>query len=255
MWRTLRITLLLMVLATVALGAWRAQTRSTAWRNTLHVTIYPINADQRPATAGYLARLTGEDFAAIEQWLETQAGRYGIDLLRPIRIQLAPVRQQRAPAPPPHAGTFETMLWSLQLRYWVWRNDESPGPRPDIRLFVQYHDPLATQAVQHSVGLEKGLIGVANVFASRLEHGSNLVVIAHEMLHTLGASDKYDQTTLQPRYPDGYADAQRTPLYPQALAEIMGGRIPRSASQADIPGHLNATVVGGLTAREIGWLR
>lgn len=255
MWRTLRITLLLMVLATVALGAWRAQTRSTAWKNTLHVTIYPINADQRPATADYLARLSAEDFAAIERWLEAQAGRYGIELLRPVRVQLAPVLHQRAPQPPPRPGAFETALWSLQLRYWAWRNDKSPGPRPDIRLFVQYHDPLATHAVKHSVGLEKGLIGLANVFASRLEHGSNLVVIAHEMLHTLGATDKYDPASLQPQYPDGYAEPQRMPRYPQRRAEIMGGRIPRSAQQADIPSHLNATVVGALTAREIGWQR
>ncbi len=255
MWRTLRITLLLVVLATVALGAWRAQTRATAWKNTLHVTIYPINADQRPATADYLSRLSAEDFSAIEQWLEAQARRYGIDLLRPIRITLAPVRQQRAPQPPRRSDAFDNILWSLQMRYWAWRNDESPGPRPDIRLFVQYHDPRATPAVQHSVGIEKGLIGLANVFASRLEHGSNLVVMAHEMLHTLGASDKYDPATLQPRYPDGYAESQRTPLYPQRLAEIMGGRIPRSPLQADIPRALYATVVGPLTAREIGWLR
>ena len=255
MWRAIRITLLLLLLLTVALGAWREQTRATAWRHTLHVTIYPINADQRRATAAYLSRLSADDFSAIESWLEAQAGRYGIDLLRPIRIQLAPVRQQRAPAPPQHAGAFETIVWSLKLRYWVWRNDDSPGPRPDIRLFVQYHDPLVTQAVQHSVGLEKGLIGIANVFASRLEHGSNLVDIAHEMLHTLGASDKYDAITLQPQFPDGYAEPQRVPRYPQRRAEIMGGRIPRSTLQADIPDHLNSTVIGRQSAREIGWIR
>jgi len=254
MWRKLRIALLLIVLATVALGAWRAKTRTTEWRHTLFVAIYPINADGRDSTEQYIRQLDRQDFEAIETWLDEQAKRYGITLMQPIRIELAPPRTSRPPVPPARASGLDVLLWSLQMRYWAWQNDDIAGPRPDIRLFAQYQDPRANGTAQHSLGLEKGLIGLVNLFASRHEHGGNLVVLAHEMLHTLGASDKYDLATTLPRFPDGYAEPQRSPRYPQDLAEIMGGRIPLSDHEAEIPRHITHTIVGPVTAREIGWI-
>ncbi|KAA3653034.1 MAG: hypothetical protein DWQ11_09600 [Proteobacteria bacterium] len=255
MWRALRIAVLLVVLATVALGAWRAQHRATSWVNTLHVTIYPINADGREATARYIDQLEVQHFEPIADWLSREAQRYGIDTLKPLAITLAPPRNSLPPQPLRAPSALEAIVWSLQMRYWAWRNDDSPGPRPDVRLFVQYHDPAVTTAVQHSVGLEKGLIGLANVFASRAEHGSNLMVIAHEMLHTVGATDKYDPATLLPRFPDGYADPQQRPATPQTQAEVMAGRIPLTPERADIPLSLRYVRVGPATAAEIGWRR
>jgi hypothetical protein len=79
-------------------------------------------------------------------------------------------------------------------------------------------------------------------------------VIAHELLHTLGATDKYGNDNL-PRLPDGYAEPDRQPLYPQTFAELMGGRIPVTASEAEIPESLQQVVIGPLSAAEIGWTR
>ena len=45
MFRKLRIAVLLLILATVALGAWRSGARATEWKHTLHATVYPIAAD------------------------------------------------------------------------------------------------------------------------------------------------------------------------------------------------------------------
>ena len=45
------------------------------------------------------------------------------------------------------------------------------------------------------------------------------------------------------------------PRYPQEFAEIMGGRIPLSPTQAEMPRSLLETMVGERTAREIGWLK
>jgi len=56
----------------------------------------------------------------------------------------------------------------------------------DIRIFVLYHDPALTPVVPHSLGLAKGLIGVVYAFAAPEMTGGNNVVIAHEMLHTVG---------------------------------------------------------------------
>jgi len=75
----------------------------------------------------------------------------------------------------------------------------------------------------------------------------------HELLHTLGATDKYDLSNNQPLFPDGYAEPELTPLHPQLKAEIMGGRIPLSQLKAIIPSSLAKTVIGPKTANEIGW--
>ncbi len=81
------------------------------------------------------------------------------------------------------------------------------------------------------------------------------MVIAHELLHTFGASDKYDLATLQPIYPAGYAEPALRPRLPQSKAEIMGGRTPVDELNAEIPASLADTVIGAETAQEIGLLR
>jgi hypothetical protein len=103
------------------------------------------------------------------------------------------------------------------------------------------------------LGLQKGLIGVVNAFASDAQAAQNDVVIAHELLHTLGATDKYDLQTNQPFFPDGYAEPERQPLLPQLYAEIMAGRVPVTRTDAEMPGSLEEALIGGKTAREINW--
>ncbi|NIO43671.1 MAG: hypothetical protein GTO41_28055 [Burkholderiales bacterium] len=81
----------------------------------------------------------------------------------------------------------------------------------------------------------------------------NNIIITHELLHTLGATDKYDLATNQPLYPAGYAEPDIRPLYPQQFSEIMGGRIPVSQVRSVPPQTLDAVLVGPQTAAEIGW--
>ena len=83
----------------------------------------------------------------------------------------------------------------MRLRWWAWRHDRYDGPRPHVRVFVQYFAPLADHALAHSLGLRGGMIVIANAFASAEQEGANNVVIAHELLHTFGATDKYDPAT------------------------------------------------------------
>jgi hypothetical protein len=92
------------------------------------------------------------------------------------------------------------------------------------------------------------------VFASRFQEAQNRIVIAHELLHTFGATDKYDLATGLPQYPDGFAEPQLVPRYPQHLGEIMAARLPFTASEARLPDSLTDERVGPLTAREIGWV-
>src|SRR5205807_126971 len=106
---------------------------------------------------------------------------------------------------------------------------------PGIRIFVLYHDPSTLDTVPDSHGLQKGLVGVVHAFAQPAMAGSNNIVIAHELMHTLGASDKYAPGSGEPLYPAGFADPERQPLYPQTQAEIMAGRRALSAQEFEMP--------------------
>lgn len=253
--RQLRILLLLLVLFAVAMNAWLTRVRTTSWERTLWVAVYPINGDDSAVTQAYIDGLRNDDFADIDSFLAAQARHYGVPVSEPVNVRLAAQVQERPPMPPAGGDTLSIMFWSLRLRYWAFTHNGYDGPTPDIEMYVVYHDPKETSRLQHSLGLQKGLIGVVNAFASPAMAARNNVVIAHEFLHTVGATDKYNPADNQPLYPQGYAEPEREPLYPQRLAEIMAGRIPLSEQRAVMPKSLAEAVVGPSTALEIRWVR
>ena len=255
MFRKFRILILLLVLATVGLAAWRSNSRLTAWEHTIHVAIYPIAGDNSPATAAYVSGLNNESFTEIAQWLQQQTEKQGLAILQPVALRVSPPLADTPPMRPSQPSALDAVLWSLKLRWWASQHDKIDGPKPHVRLFVLFHDPELNSSVPHSTGLSKGQIGVIHAYASRLQRRQNAVVIAHEMLHTFGATDKYDLATLQPIYPQGYAEPGRDPRLPQHMAEIMGGRIPLDEQTAEIPISLADTLIGPETAEEIGFLR
>jgi len=255
MWRWLRIALLLIILATVAQGAWLARSRTAEWNDSLRVVIYPVNGDGSQTSAAYLAQLSQATFGPIESFFKAEATRYRLPLADPVDVKLAPLVQSAPPAPPFGGSRLEIIAWSLRLRSWTWWHDTWKGPRPHARVFVVYHDPATRSRLPHSTGLQQGLIGVVNAFSRADMDGSNNVVIAHELLHTFGATDKYAAGDNRPQFPDGYADPNAQPLYPQQQAEIMAGRIPVSETRSEIPAGMDEVAIGLKTAREIHWLK
>jgi hypothetical protein len=253
MWRRLRIVVLLLVLLFVALNTYFDRVYSTDWNIPLRVAAYPINADGRLATERYMRQVANDGLQGVEAFFDEEARQYGLQMERPIRITLLPTLARQPPPLEPRASGLGVLLWSLRMRYWAWRVAEPAGAAPDIKLFILYHDPAVSPSVPHSVGLQKGLFGVVHVFADAGMKGSNDTVIAHELLHTLGATDKYDLRSNQPAHPDGFAEPDREPLYPQSFAELMGGRIPVSSSESTTPESLQQVIVGAKTASEIGW--
>ena len=253
--RILRIGLLLFVLVAVAQGAWIARARTTDWKEPLRVVVYPINGDRSAVSDRYILSLPRDGFEPLALFMREQARNYGLPLRTPVEMYLAPRVDATPPAAPRQGSKLEVMLWSLQLRFWAWRHDGYSGPKAHVRMFVKYFAPVPNARLQHSVGLRQGLIGVVNAFASADMEGSNQVVIAHELLHTFGATDKYDPANNQPRFPDGYAEPAAVPVLPQSSAEIMAGRIPLSETRAETPRGLDETAIGARTAREINWLK
>jgi hypothetical protein len=255
MFKQIRILILLLILLFVALNTYFDRVYSTDWDIPLRVTLFPINGDGRAASEAYIGGLAGTDFLSLESFFESEAKRFGVSLDRPVRFAHGPQIRELPPMLGPDTGRLGAIMWSLRTRYWAWRVPEhGAGPKPDVQLFILYHDPEKTDSVPHSVGLQKGLFGIVNAFAARELEGSNDTVIAHELMHTLGATDKYQLANNQPIHPIGFAEPDREPLYPQTRAELMGGRIPTSASSSKIPTSLRQVTVGPITAREIGWI-
>jgi hypothetical protein len=255
MWRNLRILILLLILAAVALNTYFDRVYSTDWNIPLRVTVYPINGDGSAVSEKFIGGLQADRFTALERFFQQEAHHRGVMLDQPVRFKPAPQLREKPPELDRGTNVLGVMWWSLRMRYWASQSPELPGAAPDIKLFVVYHDPQLSPTLAHSVGMQKGLYAVVNVFADRSMIGSNDVITAHELLHTLGATDKYDPSNNQPINPNGYAEPTKQPVLPQTHAELMGGRIPISNTDSTTPESLRQVVIGPLTAREIGWLR
>ena len=256
MWKNIRIALLLLVLAAVAINALLDRIATSGWKDTLWVGIFPLNGDGTPMAQHYVEGLTVQDFSGIDEFFAREAHRFGVAIEQPVHAELYPQGSELPPALAHDAGPLGVAWWSLKMRWFAAHATEVPGRAPPrIRMFVLYHDPATLDRVPDSHGLQKGLIGVVHAFAQTAMAGSNNIVIAHELMHTLGASDKYDLGSGAPLYPLGFAEPDREPLYPQVRAEIMAGRRALSRQDFEMPQGLRDVVVGPATALEIRWTR
>jgi len=255
-YRNIRVLILLVVLAIAAIYTQDQRLNTTSWFKPIDVVIFPINGDGSNKTAQYIQQLSKKDFRDIDDFFHRGAKQYHLIAEQPINTQLGPNINVFPPSPPQNRNAiFEVILWSLKLRYWAYKHTPDNHANTNrIRLYVIYHQARDGQALAHSLGLQKGLIGVIHAFATEKQNRQNSVVMAHEILHTVGATDKYDSNN-QPIYPNGYAQPEKKPLYPQRFAEIMAGRIPLNEAQSTIPTTLKFAVVGETTAKELNWIK
>lgn len=101
---------------------------------------------------------------------------------------------------------------------------------------------------------EGGRVGVVDVELDDSMADFALFVATHELFHTLGATDKYDEAG-RTLLPAGLAEPSRVPLLPQAYAEVMARNRPVGPGLEVPPESLDELAVGPATAREIGWTR
>jgi len=251
-----RIIILLSLLAFAAIYSQEQHLSTTSWYQSTHVVIYPINGDENPKTQHYIDKLTSQDFADIDAFFTKHSKHYQLIVDRPFITTLGSSVSSHPPQPPADRNSvFKVMLWSLKLRYWTYINtpdNESNTNR--IRLYVLYHQGNENQALEHSLGLQQGLIGIIHAYAKPQQNKQNALIMAHEILHTVGATDKYDYQTTLPIYPEGYIKPNQQPLYPQRFAELMAGRIPLSTQHAEMPTSLRFCRIGLKTAQEINWV-
>ena len=253
MFKAIRISILLLILTFVVLSTWLSAARSTDWNNTLYVKVYPINADGSELTSRYIDNLQVRTFEGIEAFVARETERYGKSVSRPVRMELGEIISEQPPSLDGASSVLGVMFWSLKMRWWVGSvTNDQDAIEPDVSIFVRYHQSKGVFVLENSVGMQKGMFGIVNAYTGRRHRGRNNVIIAHEFFHTLGASDKYEMGSGQPHNPDGLAEPDRSPLYPQRYAEIMGGRIALAENDAVIPQSLKFALVGPITAQEIG---
>lgn len=252
--KLIRILILSSIFLILAFGAKREKLRSRSWAEPLDVVVYPINGDNGSQIVDdYIASLETRLFEPVDRFLQQQSEDYELIADQPTRIRLGRTLDELPPeSPRPQSGLPAIIWWGIRFRYWVYRH--TPDDAADIRVLALYHEAKKGRHLQHSLGLDKGLVAMVHAFAHSEQAAQNNIVIAHELLHTVGATDKYDADN-QPVFPEGYADPDQSPLHPQTLAEIMAGRIPLAETEAKMADSLDDCVIGETTAREINWLR
>jgi len=253
--RNLRVLVLLVLLAGIAFYTQGQRLSTQGWYKPLHVAIFPVNQDGSSTSASYIGRLQASHFKSIDEFMAREAAKYDVVTSRPTNTRLGSEVQSLPPDPPTsRSNTLMIMLWSLKLRWWAYRNTpDELADKDSVRIFVLYQQGQEGVPLRHSFGLQKGLIGVVHAYARTEQNAQNNIVIAHELMHTVGATDKYSDRG-DPVFPQGFAEPNREPRYPQRRAEIMAGRIPLTQDHWKMADTLRTVVVGTQTAREINWI-
>jgi len=252
--KLMRVVLLLSILFVIVVGTWITEKRMAAWDRPILVTVHPIVADDRPDTLRFARGIDAESFRAVNRFFDGQSRPYGFEVTPAFRFQVAPVTQDVPPVVPGQFDFVAIGWWSLRMRWWSWMRELRDGLiQPDIQMFMLLYSAGGDSELGISVGMRKGRYGIVKAYAAESAQSRNQVVFTHELMHVLGATDKYALTSGEPIFPEGFADPDQEPLFPQRRAEIMGGRIPLSANSSVMPASLEQCKIGRSTAEEIGF--
>ena len=158
--KAIRVSLLLVVLAIVAIYTNEQRYSSQSWKDPLEVVIFPINAEGSEATERFIRSLVDEDFAEIDRFTARVSEKYYLRTSVPTLTRIGPQVKVLPPANPrPDANFIEVISWSLRYRYWAWKNTPDKASNfHRVRMFVLYHTPTSGRELQHSFGMNKGCL-------------------------------------------------------------------------------------------------
>lgn len=254
----LRVALLLAVLAAVVVHAgldYARRSARRAWRRPLEIALVLIREGSvEPELLDRLERRA----RALEQVLEAEFSRYGGEFA-PVRFHhFGPLPLQREPPrAEPGSSPIEALRLSLALSQFARQHDRAAGLDPDAydgRIYVLSSPPSSDdRALVEGLGEDGGRLAVTNVELSEHSIDFALFVVAHELFHLLGATDRYDAQG-RTQIPEGLGEPDLNPRYPQRGTEVMArGRVV-SPNEEVPPDTLSELRIGARTAREIGWL-
>jgi len=252
-----RLAVLLGLLAITIVWAWHeleSRRARNEWQRPLEVAVAFVQLGVIDPQA--LATLRTH-FPSLEARLTDEYHRHGGRMTRPVNFTLfGPVTVDRAPPPDPDATLLSLAQHTYQLWRWTHAVDVGCGLPTrgfDSRIYLLVRAPhdSARSFVEGSSELG-GRVGVARVELGASTVDLALFVVAHELFHTLGASDKYDAEG-RTLIPEGLVEPERLPLYPQRYAEVMARNLVVAAGSERPPDSLSELGVGARTALEIGW--
>lgn len=255
----LRVAVLSAILFGVLLYAWRdirGRELRTDWERTLRVALVlvPLEPLEPDAVADMRVRSR-----ALEEQLATEMARYRGGR-RPFAITLLiapPTAAQAPPVAPTTDGIFAVLEYNWDQRSWTDRVDEAAGVDADLfdaRIYLAARSGSVRMLTVEGTAQQGGRVGIVAIDLNPSMVDVALFVAAHELFHVLGASDKYtaDGSVM---IPDGLADPDQQPLYPQSGAEVMARHRATGPRDSVMPQGLDELRVGRVTAKEINWIQ
>jgi hypothetical protein len=234
---------------------WSDRRARVAWQKPLRVALVLVT--RQPVPEQTLELLTGRSFD-LERRLAREYSRYTGRAQAPIEIVVRGVAAD-AEAPPSLAGDGVLDLVLHATRQWRWTKAIDSQARVehgyDARVYLVLKPARGLgPAFVEGESEYGGRVGIAQADIAPDTIDFALFVVAHELFHTLGATDKYDEAGLA-RFPNGFAEPARSALYPQPGAEVMARGVPIAPGSERPPETLEELYVGETTARELGWKR
>lgn len=254
-----RVSVLLAILVGVVAFAVRDVQRRRArndWGRPLDVAlvILRVGAVDDAAVASLRGRVP-----ALAERLGAERRRYAPGAELPFRFTVfGPLDVKRAPPVPAGNGLFDLARQAYEQWRYLRQVDGAlfldPGAF-DARVYVAARSPQSARRSQvEGTGEQGGRVGSVRVELGEGMEDFALFVATHELMHVLGATDKYGAEGLA-LVPEGLAEPELSPRYPQRFAEVMARGRPVAPGDEAVPESLDELSVGPATAREIGWLR
>ncbi len=244
---------------------WRARNQAFAWTETLRILVVPVIAPEVDSSEGETVIETflnpdageGSGIGAIRAWFEDEFRRFTGKDTRVLRVDLSEVVHAERPAPSfqtANPGRLARLVEERRLIRYFKATATTDSVDADVVMYVYFYAPADRgRYSSRSVACHGTREGFVFVPVDSATLGYYQALFAHELCHTLGARDKYDENGST--YPRGYAEPVRVPLHPQTHAEIMALAIPRGKGKEAYVEGVKDCVVGDWTAREMGWKR
>jgi hypothetical protein len=250
------VAFLLTVLTGVAVYAakeFRSRRERVEWNRTLDVAFILVAEDEIDPAAVDQFR---DRAHTLRQRLGDEMQRYKPGAPAPFAFTIfAPVSATSSPPHPDGDGFFALaeQAWSM----WRWSSDvdERANVRAkafDTRIYLVVRKPQsAMRTLVEGQSEQDGRIGTVEVELGPDAIDWALMVAAHELGHTLGATDKYDAQG-NTMIPAGLAEPDRVPRIPQRFMELMARARPTLTGEEPAV-KIEELAIGPMTAREIGW--
>jgi hypothetical protein len=257
-WFYARVFVLLAILVFViayAINDVASRHARKTWDHTLSIAVIVV---KKPGVDASAIEALRDRVPALEERLTSELHRYAPNAPAPFHVTVfGPIDEHdRAPVFTSD-GVFALATHAWDLRAWTREADERANVASaafDSRIYVTAEMPKSKKHMIEGSSEQGGRVGIVTVDLDVSTVDFSLAVIAHELFHTLDATDKYDDAG-RTKIPDGLAEPDLVPQIPQRFVEIMTRGKPLSSNEDQVLDTLDDLAVGPATAREIGWLR